>query len=318
MSDSTPTRHILFLFLDGIGLGDDDPAVNPFAVADLPTLHALSNGRRWLRDTGYQQSSRAVFRPIDPRLDVDGRPQSGSSQAAILTGRNVPQMLGRHYGPKPNAPIRDLLERENFFKTVRNAGKKAALLDAYPPKLLNDIDRGYTLPSSIQYAAIESGQSLFTIDDLRAGNALTAGWTGKPWVKHLKLHDIPLYDPADAGRKLVRLSRDYDFAFHSHWMTDYVGHRGTLQRGIDLLMLFDGVMQGVLDAWNDDEGLIIITSDHGNMERIGDRKHTGHDVPLVVIGRDSAEFAAGVERLTDFVPQMAQYLGLADFDVSRA
>jgi hypothetical protein len=310
MSDATETRHILFLFLDGIGLGEDDPAINPFAVANLPALHALSNGKRWLRGTGYQQSTRAVFKPVDPRLGVEGRPQSGSSQAAILTGRNVPQMLGRHYGPKPNEPIRELLERENFFKTVNASGRKAALLDAYPPRLLNDIDRGYTLPSSIQYAAIEGGQSLFTIEDLRAGNALTAEWTGKPWVEHLKLDDIPLYDPADAGRKLVQLSRSYDFALHSHWMTDYVGHRGTLQRGLDLLTLFDGVMQGVLDAWNDDEGLIVITSDHGNMEHIGDRKHTEYDVPLVVIGHDKERFAQNVDYLTDLVPQMTHYLDI--------
>ena len=33
--------HILFLFLDGIGLGEDDPAINPFAIAQMPHLHAL-------------------------------------------------------------------------------------------------------------------------------------------------------------------------------------------------------------------------------------------------------------------------------------
>ena len=28
-------RHVLFLFLDGIGLGDNDPRTNPFAIANL-------------------------------------------------------------------------------------------------------------------------------------------------------------------------------------------------------------------------------------------------------------------------------------------
>ena len=38
-------------------------------------------------------------------------------------------------------------------------------------------------------------------------------------------------------------------------MTDIVGHRGTIDDGVALLETFDGVMEGVLDHWNDDEGL---------------------------------------------------------------
>ena len=80
-------------------------------------------------------------------------------------------------------------------------------------------------------------------------------------------------------KKLVEMSREYAFAMHTHWMTDMVGHRGPLQRAVDLLELFDGVMAGILDTWDDDEGLVIMTSDHGNMELIGSRNHTENDVP---------------------------------------
>lgn len=300
--------HILFLFLDGIGLGDDDPLVNPFAAADLPTLHSLTNDKRWLHNTGRQKSDRAIFIPTDPRLGVAGRPQSGSSQAAILTGKNVPEMIDKHYGPKPNEDIRNILDEDNFFITLKQAGKKAAMLDAYPPRLLHDIERGKTLPSSNQYAAIASGQALFTIDDLRAKRAITAEYTGEAWHRHLKLTDTPIYSEREAGHLLVELSRQYDFAFHSFWMTDFVGHRGTVEEGIELLQLFDGVMAGVLEAWDDDEGLVIVTSDHGNMEKIGDRRHTENDVPTVIIGDKKEQFAEGFERLTDFVPRMSKLL----------
>lgn len=305
-------RRILFLFLDGIGLGDDDPEVNPFAVAQMPTLLALTNEKRWLKGIERQENKLATFIPTDPRLGVEGRPQSGSSQAAILTGRNVPQMIGRHYGPKPNEPIRELLERENFFKEVRAAGYKAALLDAYPPKLIEDIERDYRLPSSIQYAAIHAGQLLFTKDDLLAGRALTAEWTGKPWRDHLGIDDIPVYEPYEAGHRLASIARGYTFAFHSHWMTDYVGHRGPFERGVALLEQFDAVMQGVLDVWDVKRDLIVVTSDHGNMEVIGDRHHTENDVPTLIIGkhRQRIAFADGLARLTDFVPQMRVFLGL--------
>ena len=266
--------HILMIFLDGIGLGDDDPSVNPFAVANMPTLTALTNGKRWLRDTGFQQSERAIFIPTDPRLGVEGRPQSGTGQAAMLTGLNISKIIGRHYGPKPDAETRALIAEHSFFKRVEMVGKKAALLTGYPPRLHESFERGKTLRSSIQQAAHESGRPLFTIDDVIAKKALTAEWTGEPWHTHLNLTEIPIFLPNEAGKIMVELSREYDFAFHSHWFTDRVGHKGPFEDGVFLLEMFDEVMTGVLDEWNDEEGLVIVTSDHGNMEEIGNRRHT--------------------------------------------
>ena len=62
------------------------------------------------------------------------------------------------------------------------------------------------------------------------------------------------------------------------------------------------VLLGLLDEWRDDEGLIVIISDHGNMEDLSTRRHTLNDVPTVVIGARATEFAAGFRSLTDFVP----------------
>jgi len=300
--------RILFLFLDGVGLGDDDPSLNPFVIAELPTLHSLTHGQRWLRGIGEQITERATFLPVDPRLGVPGRPQSGSSQAVILTGQNVPQALGRHYGPKPDATIRELLTEDNLFRRLRAQGKRTALIDGYPPGLLASIERGKTLPSSIQYAAIASGQDLFTAEDVRQERAITAEWTGDEWHTHLNITDVPRYTPYEAGRQIVTLAQAYDFAFHSHWLTDYVGHRGPFDFAVQLLERFDGVLRGVLDAWEDDAGLVIITSDHGNLEHIGSRQHTENDVPAVIIGKRHREFAAGLRTLMDFAPRIQHML----------
>ena len=300
--------HILFLFLDGIGLGVDDTAINPFASATLPTLQHFTHGQRWLADVGTHITERALFIPTDAQLGIELAPQSGSSQAAILTGRNVPQIIGEHYGPKPNARTREIIAQDNIFKQVRQRGKTAALLDAYPPTLLASIARGKTLPSSIQQAAMNAGQSLFSKDDLIAGRALTPEWTGHAWRQHLKLMDTPIYTPYEAGQQLAKLSRQYDFAFHSHWMTDYVGHRGPLSEGVGLLETFDGVMSGLLDAWDDDEGLILMTSDHGNLEDIENRHHTENRVPTLIIGTQKEVFAAGFDNLMDFYPRILRAL----------
>lgn len=294
--------HILALFLDGIGLGADDPDTNPFAVAHMPTARRLTNGERWLNDTGLQLGDAAAFIPTDPRLGVSGRPQSGTGQASILTGLNVPLKIGRHYGPKPDLETRKIIARHSYFKSLVDREKSASLLTAYPPGLLQDFSRGKTLRSSIQQAAFESGQAHFTIDDVVQQRALTAEWTTDGWRRYLKINDLPDYSARDAGRMLARLSRQSDFAFHSHWMTDRIGHRGPFDRGVALLETFDDVLTGVLDEWDYEEGLVIVISDHGNMEDLSTRHHTLNDVPTLIIGDRAQEFAHGYTALTDFVP----------------
>lgn len=300
--------HILVLFLDGIGLGENDPEKNPFAVADMPTIHGLTNGKRWLANTGRQESKQAIFVPTDAQFGVEGRPQSGTGQAAILTGLNVPQIIGRHYGPKPDAETREIIREHSYFKRVVERGKSAALLDAYPPGLHREINRGKTLRSSIQQAAHESGQALFTVDDLVAKRAVTAEWTTDAWQRYLKITDLPDYSAFEAGQLLAQISRNYDFAFHSHWFTDRVGHKGPFSQGVELLEMFDQVMAGILSEWQEDEGLIIVTSDHGNMEDVSDRHHTENKVPTLIIGSQKSEFAEGYTALTDLVPRFDKFL----------
>ena len=149
---------ILTLFLDGVGLGADDPETNPFAIADTPTLIGLTGGKRWLAATGMQANERAVFVPTDARLGVAGYPQSGSGQASLLTGLNVPAIIGRHYGPKPDAETRQIIAQHSYFRRLTERGNTARLLTAYPPGLLANFKRGKTLRSSIQQAAFESGR----------------------------------------------------------------------------------------------------------------------------------------------------------------
>jgi hypothetical protein len=36
--------RVLFIFLDGIGLGENDPAINPLARADMPNLNKVLDG----------------------------------------------------------------------------------------------------------------------------------------------------------------------------------------------------------------------------------------------------------------------------------
>ncbi len=301
-------KHALLLFLDGVGLGDDDPATNPFAAARTPTLDALAGGRRWLRGVARHDNGRALFIPTDPRLGVPGRPQSATGQAAILTGRNVPAALGEHYGPRPNAAIRALLDRDNLFKRVVASGGSAALITAFPPRFFEALARGKRLPSSIQHAALAAGLRLATEQDIYAGTAMSPDWTGAGWRSDLGYTDTPLYAPQEAGAHLARLAGARTLTFFEHWVSDMIGHRGTLAQGVALLELFDAVMAGLLAAWDDEAGVIVITSDHGNLEDLSTRKHTANDVPTVIIGAARGRVAEGLHDLTGIAPGILRAL----------
>ena len=94
--------HVHLFFMDGVGMGEDDPEVNPFVTAVLPHLTRLLGDNWYLQGNGRITTPRASLIPTDANLDMPLKPQSATGQATILTGRNVPQLVGEHYGPKPN------------------------------------------------------------------------------------------------------------------------------------------------------------------------------------------------------------------------
>lgn len=300
--------HILFLFLDGVGLGDDNAENNPFAVANMPNLTALTGGKRWLRDIGRVETARATFIPTDPSLGVAGRPQSATGQATILTGLNVPRLIGRHYGPKPNREIEGIVRAESLFVKLTKRDFESALVNAYPSRYFDGIESGRRIYSVVPLAVRAAGLPLFDRDALLSGEAMAADFIGEGWRTQLGYDDVPVYAPAQAGAHLAELARRRHFTFFEHWPTDLLGHRGTLEHGVAHLERFDAVMGGLLDAWDDAKGLIILTSDHGNMEDMSQRGHTLNLVPTLLVGEGRHAFAENLSDLTHFTPAILRLL----------
>ncbi|MBK7215517.1 MAG: hypothetical protein IPH95_00160 [Candidatus Promineofilum sp.] len=76
------------------------------------------------------------------------------------------------------------------------------------------------------------------------------------------------------------------------------------------LELIDAALGGLLAGWDDDRGLLIITSDHGNLEEKGHRQHTRNAVPTILVGRDHAAHAAAIHDLTDIAAVVRRALKL--------
>ena len=302
---------ILFLFLDGIGLGEDNPDTNPFLRANMPYLESLLGGKKMTKSTAPFESDVLSLKAIDPNLGVKGLPQSATGQAVLVTGINIPAELGYHYGPKPNPEVAQYLNRHTIFSKTVNAGKKATLLNAYPPRYFDGIDSGKRLYSSIPLALTNAGISLFTEKDYFTGTALSADFTGEGWREFLGFPDAPLFDPETAGTKLAELASQYDFSFFEYWASDYAGHKQDMPWAIKQLEVFDGVLKGLLTNWNMENDLVLLTSDHGNMEDLGTRKHTAAHVPLLLFGaKTNRDAFTDVSDLTGVTPAMSSLLGL--------
>jgi len=306
----TPRRRVILLFLDGVGLGDDDAAVNPLAADAYPTLAALLEGQRPVAATGRLSTALAELIPTDASLGVVGRPQSATGQAAILTGINAAQRLGEHYGPRPDARVRAVLDEGGIFHRLKEAGRSAYFCNAYPQGYFDAVQRGRRLLSAVPYAATLAGQKLLTYTDLCAGRALSADFTGEGWRGELGYHEAPLYTPQAAGQVLWRLSQPHDFVFFEVWMTDVLGHARNRDEAVRFLARFDGFLAGLLEVAALTQTLIIVTSDHGNVEDCRHGKHTTNPALTLLLGADRRHYAAQISDLTGFVPVINAFLGV--------
>ncbi len=304
------SRHVHLFFMDGVGLGNSDPAVNPFVTAVLPNLTGLLGEDWYLEGNGRITTNRASFIPTDANLGMPGRPQSATGQAAILTGRNVPQLVGEHYGPKPNTAVANIIREGALFHDVAAAGGQAALITPYPQPYFDAINSGRRLYSAVPLAVTSAGFPLMTADDLRNGRAVSPGFTGQGWRDHLGFDDIPLLTLAEAGQRIAAIAQTYHFSFFEHWPSDRSGHRGTLAQAVSHLEMLDAAIGGLLDAWDDERGLLIITSDHGNIEDKSQRKHTRNPVPTILIGPQHAKLAQRLHNLADIAPIVKSFLNL--------
>jgi 2,3-bisphosphoglycerate-independent phosphoglycerate mutase len=306
LPEHVTAERILVVFLDGVGLGDDDPQVNPLAQADLPTVRNLLEGRRPVHSHAPFSARRASLVPLDAHLGVPGLPQSGTGQTTILTGVNAPALLGQHYGPYPNQPLRELLSNGNLFRRLLASGKPAAFANAYPDRFLNRLGRGTERLSANTRAALQAGLKLRGPDDLKVGRAVSSLLTNEYW--HQWGYDVPDLSTTEAGAQLAGLTHDHALTYFEFWYTDVAGHRQDRALSLRILAMLDEFIAGILDRLNLERTLLLVISDHGNMEDWTTPKHTLNPALGLLVGAGHAQFAQRLHSLADVTPALLMAL----------
>jgi hypothetical protein len=321
---------LIFVFLDGVGLAPIGPD-NPLVGADTPALRALLGGpltieqtRRWQLGVGSwglgimhqpptPSSQPLLFKAIDATLGVDGLPQSGTGQTALLAGVNAADLHGRHQPHFPPVALRGLLAERSIFRRVVERGGRATFANPFGPGYWQAVAARRIRRSASVIAAEGAGLRFRDGDDLLAGRAIS--WDVTNAAMRAREIEAPLVTPALAGANLVRLARDHDLVFYESFLPDLAGHgrlaidvqrsnvqtfersnvepfdQWSIEAQIHAAMnRLDGLIGGALAAMRSQDTLLI-TSDHGNVESLAAPTHTRNPVPLLVVGPAAGAFA---------------------------
>ena len=299
------SKSLLLLFIDGIGLGDDDASINPFAAAALPTLHSLLDGKRVVASTAPHHGSNASLVALDATLGLPGLPQSGTGQTTLFTGNNAAQIFGRHFGPWVPTALRDMLAKENVLTRTANAGGSVAFANAYPEEVFKNRGWGRDfLRAAPPIAAIGAGVMNRHTPELMRGEAIASEITNDGWRKLLKRTDVPVISAAQAGRNLAAIAAQHQLTLFAHYATDHVGHTGDMEAAVGALQRVDEMLSGLLEAARDDL-TIVMTSDHGNLEDIR-AEHTVNPAVGLFIGREHHRMSQGAASLLDVAPRILE------------
>jgi 2,3-bisphosphoglycerate-independent phosphoglycerate mutase len=320
----------LLLFVDGVGLGDEDASYNPFLTARLGCMHDLLDGQPVVASSAPLHAERASLVNIDAILGHEGTPQSGTGQAALLTGANTVAMHGRHFGPWVPARLQRLVREESVLAQARAGGYRVAFANAYPEEVLQLVDdngAAAMLPSDAPsidnrrrrrapgflragppLAALGAGVLTRHTAELQAGAAVASEITNDGWRSALGRTGVPVIDAVAAGRNLGAIASSHDLTLFAHYATDYAGHRGDMQGAVQALERFDEFLGGVVESIGDDV-LVFVVSDHGNIEdtRVG---HTRNPALGMVIGQGHALLSRRLASLTDVAPTLLDLLAL--------
>lgn len=295
---------MLVLFLDGVGLGVDDPAINPFARVPTPTLNRVLGGPLVLR--GVVEHENALLVPVDATLGVSGLPQSATGQTTLLTGVNAAAVAGRHVTAYPTAELRSLLSERSLFALLRRGGAEVALANAYSPEYFAAVAARRLRMAAVTFAAQSAGVRLRSVEDLRAGRAVFHDLTNgrlREWG-----YDLPASTPFESGRRLAALAAVADFAFFEFFLTDLSAHGRIPLQPDAVVAMVDDLIGGVLAA-RDPATTVLVVSDHGNLEDGRTTAHTTNPVPALVIGPGREAFRT-VRVLTDVAPAVLSLFGI--------
>lgn len=279
---------VIFTFLDGVGIGEKDRMANPVYATEQQILAQLIDNARF---------------QADPSMGVDGLPQSATGQTTIFTGVNAPKILNRHLSGQPTISLKKVIYKSNMFSELIKRGfnvtSSNVYKDEYLKNMLNSKDRR-NRPSVTSVMCMASGIDFRTLGEFINGDGVYHDITGD--ILKESGCRIETVTPQKAAQNLYKLSRNYDFTLYEHFLTDIQGHKADFDEAAKLIDRLDSFLDELIKQMDFEEDVLIITSDHGNIEDISIHTHTMNKVPVIVLGKKAEKVKTEIHSLIDIMP----------------
>ena len=276
---------VLYIFIDGIGLRSPAPD-NPIHSGVCPALCKLIERH-------------AV--PIDACLDMKGLPQSATGQATMFTGVNAAHHMGRHCEGFPGPTLKRLIQSNNIFMELARKKKRCHFADAYMIDEVDDLE-SRRFKSVTTVMAMTQPQTILMRDDLLENQAVSHDITRERLIE--KGHDVPLIKPHQAAEHLIQVARANDFTLFEFFLTDLAGHSRSYETACKTLSMLDKFIEVTEALCKATNMLLIITSDHGNIEDMGTKGHTRNPVPLLAVGPNAEKITTNTTSLIQVTPRI--------------
>ena len=293
---------VIFLFIDGVGLGNRSEE-NPFYTDRYESFQVLSGGN-FSREAEPVITKEHIFKSIDANLGVEGLPQSGTGQTTLFTGENASKVIGKHFGPFPHSGIRHLLEKQSIFHAAKELGKTPYFMNAYPPVFFEYAEKKNRW-SCTTYMTKKADLRLNSTKEVLNEEALTAEIVQNAWRERLNI-DIPKITATEAAQRLLNVVPEYNLVLYEYYLTDKAGHNKKPEEARKVLSVLDEFLMHLIKNKRS-EDVLVITSDHGNLEDLSVKTHTRNEVPLFVLGENVGGFDK-VKSLVDVKEAMLKTL----------
>ena len=288
---------VLLFFIDGLGIGTRGQ-YNPFD--NLPDAAPLAVFQNEIPEPFLD----SIVVPTDPRLGVEGRPQSASGQTTILTGVNAPAQLGYHKQGFPNKPLLEIINTHSIFRQLLDAGiKPVTFANAYTDHFFTERPRWISATTAAVEAA---GLTFRSVDDLKNGAAVFMDFTNRILIE--RGVDVLERTEEQAAAVLARIVSENRFTLYEYFITDKVGHAQDMPLAKTILTSLARFIREVVVRLDLERTTVILTSDHGNIEDLSLRNHTLHAVPTIIWGAQRELAASRIKTLADITPTIVELL----------
>jgi 2,3-bisphosphoglycerate-independent phosphoglycerate mutase len=303
MSAARHAQKIVFLFLDGFGLGEPGPD-NPLSLGRLPRLKSRL-GQALVAGAEIRRES-TLLKPIDACLGLPGIPQSATGQTALFTGVNAAQAIGQHYPAFPNKQLVEIIRLNNIYLKAQALGKSCCFANAYSMLYFQYVQEKRRRHSVTTHCLLAAGLPILTLEDMRAGRAVFWDITRAALASYPIEETFPVITGREAGLHLAAISRQHDLVVFETFLPDLLGHKRNAAGAGVFLEVFDDFLDGLL-THVEPQTTIVLSSDHGNMEDLTTGLHTRNQVPLLVFG-PAVRWFSEIEDITGITPAIIKTL----------